>query len=140
MDYEQLKIASYKYWDVYLHANQCYLGRVFLLLKEQEGVEDFLSIDEQTREEFFLVGEKVKQALKSLFQPDKMNYAALSNTSEKIHVHFVPRYQGTRAFCSVIFTDQRWGKNYAPYDRAFQLEEPILFAIRDALKAKLLLF
>jgi len=27
MDYEKLKIKSYKYWDLYLHENQCYLGR-----------------------------------------------------------------------------------------------------------------
>jgi len=32
------------------------------------------------RDEFFLIGEEVKAALKTLFQPDKMNYAALSNT------------------------------------------------------------
>ena len=26
MDYEKLKIKSFKYWDLYLHENQCYLG------------------------------------------------------------------------------------------------------------------
>ncbi len=25
MDYEKLKIKSYKHWDLYLHENQCYL-------------------------------------------------------------------------------------------------------------------
>jgi hypothetical protein len=34
MDYEQLKRKSYKYWDAHLHENQCYLGRVFVLLRE----------------------------------------------------------------------------------------------------------
>jgi hypothetical protein len=32
IDYELLKIKSYEYWDVYLHENQCYLGRVFVQL------------------------------------------------------------------------------------------------------------
>lgn len=136
MDYDQLKIKSYKYWDVYLHENQCYLGRVFVLLKDDSGVEDFLAIDGEVREEFFLIGEKVKIALKTLFKPDKMNYAALSNTSKKIHVHFVPRYKEAREFNGVVFNDQRWGKNYAPYD-SFVLEESILFKIRDALKEHL---
>ena len=53
MDYEQLKIKSYKYWDLYLHENQCYLGRVFLLLREDAGVEDFLSIQGRVEKNFF---------------------------------------------------------------------------------------
>ncbi len=80
MDYELLKIKSYKHWDLYLHENQCYLGRVFVLLKNEEGVEDFLAIEGESRDEFFQIGADVKAALKTLFQPDKMNYAALSNT------------------------------------------------------------
>lgn len=136
MDYDQLKIKSYKYWDVYLHENQCYLGRVFVLLKDAQGVEDFLAIDGEVREEFFLIGKNVKKALRTLFQPDKMNYAALSNTSEKIHVHFVPRYKSMREFAGVVFNDVRWGKNYAPYE-PFTLEDSILFKIRDALASHL---
>jgi len=109
MDYDQLKIKSYKHWDLYLHENQCYIGRVFVLLKEDETVEDFLAIEGEVRDEFFQVGEEVKAALKILFQPDKMNYAALSNTSPAIHVHIVPRYKDDRAFAGKIFKDTRWG-------------------------------
>lgn len=137
VDYEQLKIKSYKHWDVYLHENQCYLGRVFVQLKDDKGVEDFLAIQGEARDEFFEVGAHVKEALKKLFKPDKMNYAALSNVSQKIHVHCVPRYKEVREFAGVIFNDQRWGKNYAPYDRSFVLEPSILFKIRDTLKANL---
>jgi diadenosine tetraphosphate (Ap4A) HIT family hydrolase len=136
MNYDQLIIKSYKYWDIYLHENQCYLGRVFVLLREDEGVEDFLSIEGEVREEFFSIGGKIKTALKILFKPDKMNYAALSNVSSKIHVHFVPRYKEVREFNGVVFNDARWGKNYAPYDRSFVLEESVLFKIRDTLKAR----
>lgn len=137
MDYDLLKIKSYKYWDVYLHENQCYLGRTFILLKSDEGVEDFLSIQGKARDEFFLIGQKIKTALNQLFKPDKMNYAALSNTSDKIHVHLIPRYKEKRIFNGVLFKDQRWGQNYAPYDRSFVIEEKLLFAIKNALKEKL---
>ena len=133
MDYKKLKIKSYKHWDVYLHENQCYLGRVFLLLKDDQGIEDFLSIEGEIRDEFFFIGGQVKAALKTLFQPEKMNYAALSNVSEKVHIHFIPRYKTAREFCGILFTDQRWGQNYAPYDRSFTLDEKGLFKIRDAL-------
>lgn len=134
MDYETLKIRSYSYWDVYLHENQCYLGRVFVLLKDDAGVEDFLEISPEAQKEFFKVGKDIKKALKHLFQPDRMNYAALSNTSSKIHVHLVPRYKDPREFQGKTFHDTRWGKNYAPYDKSYVIEESLLFQIRDALK------
>jgi hypothetical protein len=53
MDYEKLKIKSYKHWDLYLHENQCYLGRVFVQLKDEKGIEDFLDIEGEVRDEFF---------------------------------------------------------------------------------------
>lgn len=137
VDYNQLKIKSYKHWDAYLHENQCYLGRVFVQLKEGENAEDFLDIDGEVRDEFFQIGEEIKTALKILFKPDKMNYAALSNVSPVIHVHIVPRYEQVREFAGVEFKDKRWSQNYAPYDRSFVLEESILFKIRDALKENL---
>ena len=66
-----------------------------------------------------------------------MNYAALSNVSEKIHIHLIPRYKEAREFSGMMFNDARWGKNYAPYDRSFVIEQSILFKIRDALKDSL---
>lgn len=132
MDYSKLKIKSFKFWELYLHENQCYIGRTFIQLKEK-GPEDFLAITGEIRDEFFEIGEEVKKALQILFKPDKMNYAALSNVSPVIHVHIVPRYSGPRSFQGHTFIDDRWGKNYAPYNRTFSLTEDILFAIRDAL-------
>lgn len=137
MDYSRLLLKSTSFWEAYLHENQCYLGRVFLLLKEDAGVEDFLSISPEARDEFFLLGAEVKAALKKLFQYDRMNYAALSNTSQKIHVHFVPRYKEPRTFSGRSFIDSRWGKNYAPYDKSYTIDESLLFQIRDAIKGEL---
>jgi len=137
MDYEKLKLKSFKYWDLYLHENQCYLGRTFVQLKDESGVEDFLDIKGEVREEFFQIGENVKKSLKTLFKPDKMNYAALSNTSPVIHMHIIPRYKDAREFNGISFKDTRWGQNYAPYDRSFSINESILFKIRDDLKGQL---
>jgi len=134
MNYDDLVIKSYKHWDVYLHENQCYIGRMFILLRDDQHVEDFLAIEDDVRDEFFQIGKELKKALKTLFKPDKMNYAALSNTSTKIHVHVVPRYQEPRQFDGLTFIDQRWGKNYAPYDRSFILDESVLVKIRDSIK------
>lgn len=137
VDYEQLRIKSYKHWDLYLHENQCYLGRTFVQLKEVEGVDDFLAIDGDVRDEFFLIGQEMKTALNILFKPDKMNYAALSNTSPVIHVHIIPRYKEPREFAGLLFKDSRWGQNYAPYDKSFATNQDVLFKIRDAIKEQL---
>ncbi len=137
MDYEKLKIKSYTHWDLYLHENQCYLGRTFVQLRHDEGVDDFMALKGDVRDEFFAIGEQVKQALQELFQPDKMNYAALSNTSPKIHVHLIPRYKTSRSCAGITFTDARWGSNYAPYDRSFAIDESILHIIRNAIAKQL---
>lgn len=96
VDYEQLKIKSYKHWDLYLHENQCY------------------SIDGEVCDEFFSIGQSMKTALKTLFQPDKMNYAALSNTSPVIHVHIVPRYKESREFAGDFFKTQDGDQTMPP--------------------------
>lgn len=138
IDYAQLKIKSYQYWDLYLHENQCYLGRTFLQLKNETGVEDFLAIAPDAQREFFAVGNQLKTALKKLFMPDKMNYAALSNSSPVVHVHLIPRYKESRTFNGMTFTDTRWGKNYAPYDKEFALDVEMLIKIKNILKEELL--
>lgn len=137
MDYSKLKTKAYKYWDLYLHENQCYLGRMFVQLKVDNGIEDFLDITGEVREEFFQIGQRVKKALEILFKPDKMNFAALSNTSPVIHMHIIPRYKEAREFDRISFKDTRWGQNYAPYDRSFVIGESTLFKIRDVLKEQL---
>lgn len=74
-------LKSYTYWDLALHENQCYLGRVYVMLKSCEGVEDFLSIKGDVRDELFMIGEKIKDVLKILFSPDKFNIASLSKAA-----------------------------------------------------------
>jgi diadenosine tetraphosphate (Ap4A) HIT family hydrolase len=122
---DSLKIKDYTYWSLHLHECQCYLGRVYLLAKTLTA-EDFIEIKGPEREEFFELGKKIKTALETLFAPDKMNYAALSNVSPRLHVHFVPRYKEERFFREVKFVDERWGQNYAPYNKSFLLDPLIM--------------
>lgn len=75
--------------------------------------------------------------LNYLFFPDKMNYAALSNVFEKLHVHFIPRYKTERIFEGIKFIDKQWGKNYAPYDRSFSVHPDIMNKIKSCIQDKL---
>lgn len=133
IDFEQLKIREYKHWSLYLNEFQCYLGRVCLVAKRSDAI-DFIEMTHNEREEFFAIAKEVNKALKKLFQPDLMNYAALGNNFNHLHVHLIPRYEKERTFNGISFVDKRWGSNYAPYDREFKLSLKELLVIKQALE------
>lgn len=135
MDYESLKIKEYQHWTLFLHSNQYYLGRMYAWAKRNNLV-DLMEMNAQEKSDLFLVGNEMKQALTSLFKPDMMNYAALGNISNHLHMHFIPRYKSEREFEGIRFKDERWGKNYAPYDYGFKISELGLIKIRNAIKEK----
>jgi diadenosine tetraphosphate (Ap4A) HIT family hydrolase len=135
MSFERLKIKEYKHWSLFLNENQSYLGRVCLVAKREDAV-DLFDITEAEREELFLAGAEINQALKALFQPDLMNYASLGNSFRHLHVHFIPRYSSERSFQGMKFSDVRWGKNYEPYNRDFKLSDEALNEIKTALQNK----
>jgi diadenosine tetraphosphate (Ap4A) HIT family hydrolase len=130
------KIKEFKYWEVYLHKNQYYLGRVYIWAKRDEAV-DLMEMTPEERRELFNIGRSVNRALAELFSPDLMNYAALGNISTHLHLHVIPRYSASRSFDGVDFIDGRWGRNYAPYDYDFKVSEDTLTKIRDVIIEKL---
>lgn len=132
LDPEELKIKEYNLWTLYLNEYQCYLGRTYLVAKRPDAI-DLFETTEEERTELFTIGQEINAALRKLFQPDHMNYASLGNTFRHLHVHFIPRYKNERIFNGIKFEDQRWGKNYEPYDRDFRLSLENLKAIKNAL-------
>ena len=136
-------IKDYNHWSLFLHENQCYLGRLCLVAKREDAI-DFLEMTLDEREEFFLIGSAVKHALRLLFRPDLMNYASLGNSYRHLHVHFIPRYETKRFFDDIEFIDSRYGQNYEPYDRTFKLNPEALnkltIALQEALKISKKLF
>lgn len=135
-DFERLKVKEYTYWQVYLHPCQNYLGRMYLL-NEKTKAQDFIDLDFAERQEFFELGIKIKRVLADLFSPDKMNYAALSNVFEKLHVHFIPRYKTHRFFAGLEFMDKKWGENYAPYDKDFQISWEVMDELKGLIQTGL---
>lgn len=135
-DFEQLKMKQFGNWSVYLHQSQCYLGRLYLAALREDDV-DLFDMTLEEREEFFDIGKKVKKALTELFNPDRLNYLNLQNEWRHLHIHVIPRYSTPRSFDSITFTDERWGKNYAPYNKDFKVPETTLFKLRDEMSKKL---
>lgn len=137
MDYEEFLIKEYKHWSVYLNKNQCYLGKVYIWANREDAM-DFFDMTGEEKEEYFQIGNELKKAMGELFKPDLFNYATLANVAHHLHTHFIPRYKEERELFGVKFIDDRWGKNYAPYNRDFKLDKEILFKIRDLIKEKLI--
>ncbi|MCC5832077.1 MAG: hypothetical protein JJU12_03435 [Chlamydiales bacterium] len=135
-NYEMLKIQEFTHWILYLHKCQSYLGRAYLLARRSLG-RDLMDIEGEERDEFFQIGNAYKKAVNSLFSPDKMNYSALGNVFDALHVHLIPRYKTKRIFGGCEFIDTRWGKNYAPYDKELVVEVHLLQKIKEAIRSKL---
>jgi diadenosine tetraphosphate (Ap4A) HIT family hydrolase len=134
--YNEFIIKDYNYWTLYIHENQCFLGRCYIVCKRDDAV-DFFDMTNKEKEELFNVGKKLKKVLIDLFQPDLFNYASLGNIFTHLHLHVIPRYQKERKFNGIVFVDENWGKNYAPYNYDFKLDKDILFKLRDKLKLAL---
>ncbi|MCB1181166.1 MAG: hypothetical protein KDK55_03980 [Chlamydiia bacterium] len=136
MEYNSLLIKSFDFFELYLHPNQCYLGRTYLWIK-REGVINFFEINQQEREELYQLGQSVTETIDRLFAPNLFNYASLGNVCPSLHIHIVPRYQTKRFFGGIEFIDDRYGQNYAPYDKGFTLptlvREELIITIRGAL-------
>lgn len=133
MKYEELLIKDYKHWVVYLHKNQYYLGRVYIWAKRENAI-DFMDMTSKEQNEFFKIGRTVKKALKKLFNPDLFNWVSQGNVVPHLHIHLIPRYVSPRKFEGREFKDERWGKNYAPYNYDFEISREALAKIRDAIK------
>lgn len=134
-DHEDLLIKKYKYWTITLHTNQCYLGRCTINLNRH--IVDLFDINEEERKELFEVMIKLRNAMKELFKPDLFNYASLGNTDRHLHLHFIPRYAGKREFDGVEFVDEKWGKNYTPYNKEFKIPNSVFNNLRKLIKEKI---
>lgn len=136
MHYGHLKIEDFTYWTLLLNENQCYLGRCCLLAKRPDA-KDFLEMTLEERQEFFDVAILIKISLEELFAPDLFNYASLGNVFNHLHVHIIPRYKEKRTFLGYTFIDERWGKNYSPYDKNFKIPIPLLLEIKNSIHTTL---
>lgn len=136
MNFEPFKIREFTHWDLYLHENQYFLGRMYIWSK-REGLTDLMDVTDKENLELFHIAREAKRALVELFQPDLFNWAALGNVSRQCHLHVIPRYEAEREFHKFTFRDENWNKNYAPYNYDFRTPEEVTCAIRDALKAHL---
>jgi diadenosine tetraphosphate (Ap4A) HIT family hydrolase len=134
--YDKDIIKKFKHWTLYIHENQCYLGRTYLWANREDAL-DFFDMTKEEQSEYFQIGRSLKKAINKLFQPDLWNYATLANVMPHLHTHIIPRYTNPRTFAGMQFKDERWGMNYAPFNKEFKTPEEVLIKIRDAIKEEI---
>jgi len=135
--YVKWTIKEYKYWTLLLNDDQRYLGRAYVWLVREGGMQRFSEITDEEMNELRIVMREYEAALQELWKPDFMNYAWLANLIAEHgghgHLHLVPRYKESRTFAGVEFIDGRWGKNFSPSEE-FKPSEEILIQLRDVLR------
>ncbi|HVQ43419.1 MAG TPA: hypothetical protein VMT30_00410 [Candidatus Saccharimonadia bacterium] len=137
IDYEQYPLKRYRFWSVYLHYNQAYLGRCYIALNRSGNLDPFSDTTVAERAELESVVGDVRAALNVLYGPSLFNYANFRNTWPRCHWHVIPRYETAKTIGGVEFRDDNWGKNYAPYDRNFSIPRTLLLQIKADISREL---
>ncbi len=73
----------------------------------------------------------VESAVRTLFQPDKINLASLGNQTPHVHWHLIPRWRDDRHFPQPVWAmPQRPKSHLGPMVNSQQLGEQIIAALR----------
>ena len=128
MEWHDLLVDRFEYWEIYLHNPHYYLGSVVIRAK-RDGDFDMLDMTDEELQEFMIISRKIKKAIIKLFQPDRFNYADLQNTIHHLHIHIIPRYKEPREYYGYVFRDEQWGKCFYPYDENIVVEDQLLLSL-----------
>ena len=132
-DFSKNLMKEYKYWDIYVHKNQGYLGRCVVWCKRKEAL-DLTDATPEEQKEFFLILRYLKEASKKVFQPDWFNYSFLGNETRHLHAHVIPRYAKPKTFMNIVFEDKLYGHNYKT-DHNFKTSVELLSEVKNRLKS-----
>lgn len=128
-DYSKMLIKQYKYWGVYVHGNQSYLGRCVVWCDREDALQ-LTDANNQEQEELFMILNELKVASEKAFLSEWFNFSFLGNETRHLHCHFVPRYSNDREFEGSVFRDERWGHHYKKPTENFATSPEILESVR----------
>lgn len=110
-DFSKSLVKQYRYWGVYVHENQSYLGRCVVWC-DRADAKQLTDATKDECDELLSILKELQEASVSAFGGDWFNFAFLGNGTPHLHCHFIPRYSKEREFEGVKFIDERWGHNY----------------------------
>lgn len=77
----------------------------FLLVPRRVAVRDIIDLTQQDQQQLWQESSKLSVLLRSEFQPDKLNVAALGNMVPQLHLHHIARFSNDPAWPAPV-----WGK------------------------------
>ncbi len=85
---------------VFIFKEQTYHGRC--LVAYNGHVDDLNLLTDEERNAFMADVANVTRAMQKVFNPDKINYGAYSDTLSHLHFHLIPKYKGGPDFGGVF--------------------------------------
>tara|TARA_R110000868_G_scaffold144960_5_gene364579 strand:+ start:13589 stop:13990 length:402 start_codon:yes stop_codon:yes gene_type:complete len=64
-----------------------------LLIPQRENIVELLNLSVAEQQQWLIELNHVSQTLRDIYQPDKLNIAALGNVVKQFHTHIIARYQ-----------------------------------------------
>lgn len=95
-----VEVAKLSVSRVFIFREQTYRGRC--LVAYNGHVDDLNLLSDEERNAFMADVAKVTRAMQKVFNPDKINYGAYSDTLQHLHFHLVPKYVGGPDFGGVF--------------------------------------
>ncbi|MDR1535111.1 MAG: HIT family protein [Planctomycetota bacterium] len=107
-----VEVAKLSASTLYFFREQSHPGRC--ILASGRHLSDPMDLEEGERKSFFDDLVRAAGAIKKVFRPDKINYAAFGDKSPHLHFHLVPKYRD----------GFEWGDVFAMNPRLAELTEP----------------
>ena len=111
-----IEVAKLSVSRMFIFKEQTYHGRC--LVAYDKHVDDLNLLSDEERNAFMSDVAKVTRAMQKVFNPDKINYGAYSDTLEHLHFHLIAKYVGGPDFGGVFqmnpkqvyLTDEEYAK------------------------------
>jgi len=104
--YPQSLVKAYEHWVVLVRPAQVTLGSLVLAARSPATAYSHLP-GAAFAEQAIAVAE-VERALAAFSGYEKINYLMLMMADPHVHFHVIPRYDGTREWTGITFTDHGW--------------------------------
>lgn len=132
--YPATLLRELDHWVILLRPTQPTLGS--LVLAAKADVTDFAALPDAAFAEMKLAITAIERSLKSFVDYAKINYLMLMMVDPNVHYHVIPRYEGSREFNGVTYTDAGWPK-VPDLGSAVALNDGQITTLREALAPRL---
>mgnify|MGYP001775723131 FL=1 len=95
-----IEVAKLSVSRLFIFKEQTYRGRC--LVAYDGHVDDLNLLSDDQRNAFMADVARTTRAMQKVFNPDKINYGAYSDTLSHLHFHLVPKYAGGPDFGGVF--------------------------------------